>query len=165
MTVEQETNTMIETINDAMTAEDLASAVSKFKAVCGPRACVHLSIGLYSGQKARATLSVRPTGEYSGNAPYFTFEAVTWGDIFTAAYEWAASYGTVRRNAIVRRMALAVIEVTDEHGTCTETLLRGKDFAAAEIVEFHEAACIRAGEMCSGAPFSVVFAAETRGSV
>jgi hypothetical protein len=152
--VEQE---MIKTISDAMTAEDLAGAVSAFKGMCDPRAVVFLSVSIYSTKKSYASMFVRPTGQYDGGAPYFSFDAPTWSGVFTAAYAWAATYDTVRRNATVRRMALAVIEVTDEHGICTETLLRGKNFIAGEIVEFHEAACVRASEMCANAPFRVVF--------
>ena len=51
---------------------------------------------------------------------------------------------------------VAIVDLKDQHGEVTDRLLRARDFSAAEIAEFHEAACVRAGEMCAGAPFVVV---------
>jgi hypothetical protein len=145
-------------MTEAMSAADLRAACKILKVAVGPRADIGLMVSMHARNGDESVyLSVRPTGEYAQGAPYFTFTAATWPKAFSAAYDWASTYDVVRRNATTRKMALAVIELTDEHVTCTEALLRGKGFTAAEIVEFHEVACVRAGEMCSGAPFRVVF--------
>lgn len=55
----------------------------------------------------------------------------------------------------IRKLALAIIETTDEHTHCTAALLRAKGFSANQITEYHAAACARASEMCANAPFVV----------
>ena len=62
----------------------------------------------------------------------------------------------IARFAAIRRMALAVISLTDEHGTCTEAALIRQGFTADQVADLHEAACERAGLMCHGVPFVVV---------
>lgn len=66
----------------------------------------------------------------------------------------AASAGQ-RRETLIRRMALAIIDIADEHVTVTAHLLRAKGFRDDEIKATHEAACTRASEMCGNAPFVV----------
>lgn len=55
----------------------------------------------------------------------------------------------------IRKLALAIIETTDEHTHCTAALLRAKGFSANQITEYHVAACARASEMCANSPFVV----------
>lgn len=145
---------MIETISDAMTARELMDACRKFSESFGPGTSVTALTSeapYHGGDMARLIVTPANTSKSQH------FRAFSWPEAFQAAHVWASTHKAVRRNAIVRRMALAVIGLTDEHGACTETLLRGKDFTAGEIVEFHEAACVRAGEMAGNTPFSVVF--------
>lgn len=79
----------------------------------------------------------------------------SWEEVFAKGHKWVSQRATVARNTTIRRMALAIIETTDEHGKCTVPLLAAKGFDAGEIREFHALACERAGEMAQGAPFSV----------
>lgn len=151
---------MIETINDAMTSGELMAACEALSTLAGNDINTIFAIVGTSGYSSGETACLIINHNHYKETEHL--KANSWTEVFAAAHEWASTHKAVRRNAIVRRMALAVIEISDEHGACTETLLRGKDFAAAEIVEFHEAACVRAGEMAGNAPFSVVFAVETR---
>lgn len=146
---------MIETISDAMTSVELDAACRAIQSQLGATASVHAIAGGggYSSGETACLIIYHQNYKETEH-----FKAHSWPEVFAAAQSWVATHQAVRRNAIVRRMALAVIELTDEHGACTETLLRGKDFTAAEVVEFHEAACVRAGEMTGNAPFSVIFA-------
>jgi hypothetical protein len=86
------------------------------------------------------------------------FSGATWSEAFRKARKWALTGGVVYSNATIRRMALAVIEITDEHGECTEARLIAKDFSREAVLTFHALACQRANEMCHGTPFSVVLA-------
>ena len=72
-----------------------------------------------------------------------------------AVRAWIARFAALG-NDTVRRMALAVISLTDEHGTCTEAALIRQGFTADQVADLHEAACERAGVMCHGVPFVVV---------
>lgn len=79
----------------------------------------------------------------------------TFAEMLTEAREMIRAWHATRRNDMVRRLALAIIETTDEHTRCTTTLLRAKGFTQPEIEEFRDAACARASEMAGNAPFSV----------
>lgn len=76
-------------------------------------------------------------------------EAVKIGE--TAITTWIA----VSREKTIRKLALAIIEATDEHTHCTVALLRAKGFSVSQITEYHIIACARASEMCANAPFVV----------
>ena len=138
---------------DAMTAADLRACERVIAALIGGGAEMHTSVSF--GMSGPAYVSVQPhrwpneTGRWSGFFP-------TWPEAISAAHAYAATYAPVQRNATIRRMALAVISLTDEHGTCTEIALIRQEFTATEVADLHELACERAGEMCQGAPFVVV---------
>ena len=73
-----------------------------------------------------------------------------------AVRAWIARFAA-RSFAAIRRMALAVISLTAEHGTCTEAaLIRQGFFTTDQVADLHELACEWAGEMCHGVPFVVV---------
>jgi hypothetical protein len=69
----------------------------------------------------------------------------------TAILNWRAT----RHDAVIRKMALAIIDTVDEHTHCTVTLLRGKGFSENDIAEYSVRACGRASEMAGNAPFVV----------
>jgi hypothetical protein len=147
------------TMTEAMTAADLFAECNRLRAAFGPKAEVHLMVqdGRYGAGDTSVYLSVRPTGEYNRDSPYLTYRGRAWADAFSTAHKDASSYFTVLRNATIRKLALAIIEITDEHGHCTEVLLLSKGFPSTDIADFHVDACVRASEMCANAPFRVVF--------
>ena len=81
------------------------------------------------------------------------------GDAFEAvmleAEEWAAAYGPTRRDAAIRTLALDIIDLTDQHGKCTVSMLRGRGHSQDDIDTYRDAACVRAGEMSGNSPFEV----------
>lgn len=81
----------------------------------------------------------------------------TFAEMIASAEQAIRNWQVTRYNDVIRKLALAIIELTDEHTLCTETLLRGKGFSAADIVEYSERACARASEMAGAAPFRVLF--------
>ena len=79
----------------------------------------------------------------------------TFAEMVIEARALIRAWRVTRRNDMIRRLALAIIEITDEHTRCTAALLRAKGFSDPDITEFQGAACQRASEMCANAPFSV----------
>lgn len=144
---------MIETINDALTAAQIQAACARLDKEAGGDGCSTAMVSATAYSNGDIACVMVSHARFTKNE---FFRARSWPEAFRAAHVWVSTHKAIRRNAIVRRMALAVLEITDERGTCTDTLLLGKDFTAAEIVEFHEAACVLDGN----SPFVVVFAAE-----
>lgn len=67
--------------------------------------------------------------------------------------------GSLRAQTI-RRMALAIIDITDRLSACSDTNLRADKFDAAEIAEFHLDACDLAEKMASKGPFRVIMSVD-----
>ena len=148
-------------LTDSMTAADLVTRAIALRQSVGPKAEIYLSTsaGICAPDAARCVfMSIRPTGEYGSDALYFTFQAATWPDAFAQAETWARNWKVTSRENAIRSMALAIIEITDRDGKCTEQALIGRKLTREQVLEFHEAACVRAGEMADNAPFRVVLA-------
>jgi hypothetical protein len=79
----------------------------------------------------------------------------TWPETITAARAWLATHATVHRDNRIRAMALAIIDLTDQHGRCDRAMLTRREFSGAEIDDLKDAACKRASEMSANAPFVV----------
>lgn len=137
---------------DAMSAADLIAHEKSIAATLGPKADTYASTNRH---EAGAHIMVYPDGICGKDRPHH-FNAPAWPEAIRQAYAWASTRKTVWRDDLIRRMALAVIDLTDQHGKCTERLLRGRDFTRDDVIEHHEAACVRAGEMSGNAPFRVV---------
>jgi hypothetical protein len=140
-------------MTEAMSASDLTDACAALKLTIGAKASVSIVISNTRYHTGDAVgIIVYPAGFGATES----FRGATWSEAFAAAYAWAATHKQIRRNNIIRKMALAIISITDEFGECAEARLRAVDFTREEITEFHEAACARASEMCASAPFSVL---------
>jgi len=140
---------------DAMTAADLYAWEQAIAATISPQARVSIMANNSDGKCAYAC--VAPYGICNdSNRWYAWFE--TWPEAIRAAYAHAATIAHMvrRRNAKTRRMALAIISLTDEHGTCTEAELIQQGFTADQVEELHEAACERAEVRGFGRQFVVV---------
>ena len=142
-------------ITDAMTAADLAAHCVRLQRALGPKSWVSFSVSHDNLGGKAPTMLLYPAGicNIAGSAH---LNSPNFPALFAAAEAWIKDRSVVDREKSIRKLALAIIGITDEHGTCTSRLLRGQGFAADEIAALHEAACERAGEMCLGAPFRVV---------
>ena len=145
--------TTLPPLADAMTAADLWICEHVIASLIGGDARVMIMTSGHAGQHVQ--VAVYPSG-ITRDRGRQTFSSSTWPEAIRAAHAYAATYAPVQRNATIRRMALAVISLTDEHGTCTEAALIRQNFTAAEVADLHELACERAGEMAGNQPFVVV---------
>ncbi|CAB4126998.1 hypothetical protein UFOVP78_36 [uncultured Caudovirales phage] len=75
--------------------------------------------------------------------------------LLRAGHDYATSYGAIGRDKAIRKLALDVIDLTDQHGICTRAMLRGRGHGETALAHYLDAACERAGEMAAGAPFVV----------
>jgi hypothetical protein len=138
MTTDTAIDATLPPLAEAMTARDLmAWERALTKQFGGSKVAITIGIGFGSSD---AYVSVRPDA--------------TFPEAILAAQTWIANRPKVERNATIRKLALAVIECTDEHGKCTVAHLRAKGFDSDEIA-LHAEACQRAGEMAGNVPFSV----------
>jgi hypothetical protein len=136
---------------EAMTARDVMAWERHLSSMLGSKGAVSLVTSTSSAGCVHCW--IRPHG-YGIGQPEHTIWAPDWPSAIRAAQEWIANRPKVERNATIRKLALAIIELTDEHGKCTVAMLRAKSFDEDEIA-LHAEACVRAGEMAGNTPFSV----------
>lgn len=117
----------------------------------------HVDVSVTCGRDlVRAvTVSMYPDGICGAHRAEHIY-GPTIDEALSKAEAWAATYEPIRREAIIRKLALDIIDLKDQHGNVTVAMLRGRKHSQADIDAHKDAACIRAGEMSQGAPFEVV---------
>ena len=154
--------TTLPPLTDSMTAADLVTRVIALRQSIGPKAEINLSVHESNpwlpDQHKHVCMHMFPSGYSGDNTSSQTIYAATWPDAFAQAEAWARNWKITSRENTIRNMALAIIKITDRDGNCAEQVLLNRKFTREQVLEFHEAACARAGEMRAGAPFSVVLA-------
>ena len=134
---------------------DVSAAFKDFAIEIGPKAAAHLSIttdsvpcycGIYpNGHSARA----------GGVAEYFSVRAGSWDELLVAAREEWAQRSDLNAENKTKALALKIIELTFQHGECTDAMLRA-DFDAAEVERYGAQAVERANTMAERGPFEII---------
>lgn len=137
------------TLPVAMTAAAITAECGRLAATICPKAEVSIVIG----RRNEGGIGIYEDGICGKAQPHFIHKP-TFAEMFTAAEEWIIGRAAIRQNDIVRKMAIAIIEITDEHSTCTRRLL-GLRFSNGEIAAYGDAALARASEMAGNAPFVI----------
>jgi hypothetical protein len=138
----------------AMTVAEVLGEITRLKAAIGQAAEIYMSVGhRYDGNSVAIT--VWPNGMGSGAQPVHC-NGKDWLDAFAHAHTWLETNGQELRESTIRRLALAIIDLTDRNGTATYKALIQCGFSREEIAEFHQTACDRAAKMIR--PCAVVMA-------
>ena len=141
--------------DDRMSVAELYARCKKLRDACGAAAFVDISVVCSKDRPNPVSVAVYEDG-ICGHIKGRHFFAKDFTAAFAAAEAHVAGRALIRPAELIRKMALAIIEITDEHTKCTEALLRAKGFSAADIASTKDAACVRASEMCANAPFVVL---------
>ena len=145
--------TTLPPLADAMTAQDIVAWSNHLRSLLGGRWEVSISPSPHSPSGETYWSCNRTDANYRTVEHQYGFVA-SWPEAIAAAQAWIAARPKVERNAIIRKLALAIIELTDENGRCTVAMLRAKGFDSDEIA-LHAEACQRASEMAGNSPFCV----------
>lgn len=134
-------------------------AQEKFKALrdsIGTQASLSVTMSMYSwddDSKNALTASLSPFGWTSN-------ERIKVGaNNFEDLYEMLEDSWQRRRAELnvarIKEIAMKIIELTDAHGECTDSMLRVASVTDDEIKNFGEHACLKAQEMADKGPFSI----------
>lgn len=144
---------MSTTASDRMSVAEMFAECVRLRDLCGKKAYVSLSASADDYRVSKFTVSVYEFGICE--KPHEFFRGDDFAGPLAEAEAWINNRATVRATETLRKMALAIIEITDEHGSCSRRLLGIKGFSEADIDAVSGAACTRASEMAGNAPFSV----------
>lgn len=137
---------------ETMTPAAIRQAMNELAEEIGPHAELFLSINRYGAEALSG--GIYPEGIGHGEMVGFV-KADDWPELFEALrVAWSAYAGDFKR-ATIRKMALAVIQITADTKTCTDAALRGAGFDQSMIDRFGDEACAMANEMAANGPFSI----------
>src|SRR5690606_29705401 len=114
-----------------MTPAEIKDRIEAIAKSIGPKAYVSIIVSTGYDTHGLVTASLWPedlTGEHHVTARADTFAKAL--DKLEAA--WAGARDLADKNTI-RKMALAVIEITGDQGQCSDAALRGADFSQQQI--------------------------------
>ncbi|MGO4263983.1 hypothetical protein, partial [Lysobacter sp. TAB13] len=117
----------------------------------GPAAWADLSVSTEHPDESAVRGVLYPQGIAAGHCIHGR------GPDFAEALEdlrsnWAQARSLADRNSI-RRMALAIIEITGDQGECADAALRGAGFDQKQIERLGALACSEATRLAAGGPF------------
>lgn len=135
-------------LTDAMSAADLIAHAAALRETAG---CT-VSIGTTLSEYRRGACEVYFAAAPSGHLIY----AETWPEVIEAARAYAQDRAQQRCQDTIRRMALAIIEITDRDGACLESSLARAGFSRPDIEALGADACARADRMGQGGSFVIV---------
>lgn len=138
-----------------MTPVEIRDALAAIAAECGPKgyASVSITVSPYrKGSTVTATLYPEDVvGRHHVNAEGQTFAEA----IANLRAAWEAARNLADKNTI-RKMALAIIEITGDQGACSDAALRGAGFYQPQIDRMGAMACEEATRLAAGGPFQII---------
>lgn len=141
-----------------MNEAELLAELNRLKGmVPGGNAWVNISLNADRPRDSAAMVSFYPTGITKSHGQHY--EAPTFAEAIAKAEAGIRENSAAEIAEIVRKMSVAIMEITMESGRCTDAALRVEGFRQAEIEAHHAAAVARAEEMAGSGPFSVAFLA------
>lgn len=122
----------------------------------GPKcsSLIGLNTGAYAPRDQPLKAYIWLDSSASG-AQQFNVTASTYRDLLAAAQAEWATRSDLHAVETIRRMALAIISITADCGSCSDAALRAQ-FNAADIKQYGDKACAQATEIASNGPFSIV---------
>jgi hypothetical protein len=142
-----------------MEAKELSQALSELRRAIGPEAELYCSVddernGVMRG--GCVYLSIRPYGILK--EPSIGIYADTFEDVLVKARATWQQHMAAFTADKIKKMALAVIRLTFEHGECTDKALRKEGFAYEDIKVHGAAAVEQANTMAGNRPFKIITA-------
>lgn len=137
-----------------MTPVEIKAALAAIASEAGPKAWIDACINPDRADARLVSAAMYPTGIVERHV------IVGYGADFAEAIadlreKWVADFAKAEA-ALVRRMALAIIEITGDQGKCSDAALRGAGFGQSQIDRIGSLACADATRLAAGGPFSIV---------
>ena len=137
-----------------MTPIAIREALRSIAGEAGPAAWADLSVSTEHPDASAVRGVLYPQGIAAGHCIHGR------GPGFAEALEdlrsnWAQARSLADTNSI-RRMALAIIEITGDQGECADAALRGAGFDQQQIARLGALACSEATRLAAGGPFRII---------
>ena len=134
-----------------MSPKEIRDALSLLRRRVGPQASAHVTINS-EPRDGLICAVIYPTGVCG--AARLSIYADDWAEAITKLNEAWNEYRDAHQDDLLKRMALAIIRLTEERGECTDQMLRA-DFSAGDVTACLDRATALADKMAANGPFSV----------
>ena len=136
-----------------MTPKEIQAELKAIKATVGSKADVIADISAGTWNKKAISARIYPNGV--ATQPRLSFDADDWPELFVAMRaKWAECSDRVRAETI-RKMALAIIRITADHGACTDAALR-QEFPHEDVARYADDAVTDANAIAANGPFAIL---------
>lgn len=142
-----------------MNNNDVRAASFALAQEVGPNAEVYPSFSIHGHQSEALTLAIYPNGVCK--EPRFEIYADDLDTLFARGKAECEARGDEFAKKLVRQMALRVIELTADFGSCSVSQLRGAQFSDEQVKFYGAMACAEADQIASNGPFAII---EERGA-
>jgi hypothetical protein len=138
-----------------MTPTEIRERLNILAQRVGPRAEITCHMTVRSIYSEGVSFMVWPDGVGGKGNTVSGGSALEWADAMLNVETKWAQVEEAHNETLIQRMAEKIMQLTFQHGTCTEGALR-IDFGQPEIDRFGEAAASRANAVADKGPFSIV---------
>lgn len=146
---------MSKAVKCPMSPLEAASAIKLVGREISDKCEIHVWLST-TGYRDRALIaSVGAQGGYPAETT-FRVEADSFEELIDNIRNKWAEHSDEYARQTTSAMALEIIRLTDELGECSDAALRAGEFTYSDVAKFGAAACVRAAEMASKGPFSIV---------
>lgn len=134
--------------------DEIHTELKRIQALIGTSAYVGVDVNVGSYDSSKTSACCYPKGV--GRSDSFRTEGSTFREVLEKLEaRWVEQQETYESET-TRRMALAVIDITNRLGECSDAALRGDGFDHTEVKRFGPTACTLATEMAAGGPFEII---------
>jgi hypothetical protein len=133
-----------------MTPTEILSRIRELKSTMSPDAEISMMIGSYVG----SYVSVYPEGYGLGKTTK-TFDFSSFKDVFDDITAWWADEKTSIYDVVIKKMALAIIRITNDQGECSDAALR-MEFSDFYVRLLGTEAEAKANDMAQNGPFTII---------
>ena len=131
-----------------MTPTEIKAALKELDGSIGNRGICGVRVSLYTKEPLAGSISCNSLGIS------IDVEADEWAELFAKLRSaWAKARADGERG-LIKKMALAIIRLTEERGECTDQMLR-VEFGAGDVTAFMDRAVEMADKMATNGPFAV----------
>jgi len=136
-----------------MTPTEIKAALKAIAVDAGPKA--YASIDISADSRATISAGLYPEG-ITGHSMCIRVEADDFSEVIDKLNRAWEARRDLQDKQTIRKMALSVIEISTDHGECSDAALRGAGFSQRQIDAMGATACSEATRLAAGGPFSIV---------
>jgi hypothetical protein len=138
-----------------MTPSEIQAVLAEIAAEAGPKAHASIDVAVSDIRTHLVTACFWPEGVTGRGHSIHTGGSTFAEALKKLREEWDAAKALADNNTL-RKMALAVIEISTDIGACTDASLRGRGFSQQQVTRLGKSACEEATRLAAGGPFSIL---------